>query len=236
MDWDTPVRPTEMTENRLVTAILDGRFPIHSNLPPERELAEQIGVTRPTLREVLQRLAREGWVEIHHGRPTRVRDYWKEGSLSMLPALVSQGGESALTTVTYLLEVRLLLAPNYTRRAIERSPAEIYAFLEPYKNLTEDPRSFAEADWNLHARLSMASGNRVFALMNNGFKGLVPCMAETFFTLPATRSRSRTFYSLLTKAARAAEPEAAEAITRRVLQESLNLWTQQSEPGASDAS
>jgi GntR family transcriptional regulator, negative regulator for fad regulon and positive regulator of fabA len=44
-------------------------------------------VTRPTLRETLQRLERDGWVEIHQGKPTRVRDYWKEGSLGVLNTL-----------------------------------------------------------------------------------------------------------------------------------------------------
>jgi GntR family negative regulator for fad regulon and positive regulator of fabA len=68
MDWVSPQKPAEFTEQRLIDAILDGHFPIGSALPAERDLAAQIGVTRPTLRETLQRMARDGWIEIHHGR------------------------------------------------------------------------------------------------------------------------------------------------------------------------
>jgi len=71
MQWDTPMKPAELAENRLVEAILEGTFPINSSLPAERELAEMLGVTRPTLREVLQRLSRDGWLEsimVSHSR------------------------------------------------------------------------------------------------------------------------------------------------------------------------
>src|SRR3990170_7275190 len=95
MAWDPPLRPAELAETRLIAAILDGQFPINSTLPPERDLSTQLGVTRPTLREALQRLARDGWLEIRHGRPTRVRDYWHEGSLGVLGAMGGGGGGAA---------------------------------------------------------------------------------------------------------------------------------------------
>jgi len=86
-DWNPPHKPAQLCESRLISAILDGTFPINSSLPAERELAARLGVTRPTLREVLTRLDRAGWIEIHHGKPTRVRDYWREGNLMVLAAL-----------------------------------------------------------------------------------------------------------------------------------------------------
>ena len=69
-----PVRPNERAEQWLVTAILDGDLPPGSTLPAERTLATQLGVTRPTLREAIQRLARDGWLTIAHGKPTVVND------------------------------------------------------------------------------------------------------------------------------------------------------------------
>jgi GntR family negative regulator for fad regulon and positive regulator of fabA len=224
MDWDAPAKPAELAESRLVSAIIDGRFPIDSNLPPERELAEQLGVTRPTLREALQRLARDGWIEIHHGRSTRVRDYWKEGSLAVLGTIAVRAQVMPPNFVSQLLEVRLLLAPTYARQAIEQAPAEIAALLEPYKNLPDDPTAFTDADWNLHYTLTTYCGNPIFTLILNGFQELYHMMGKIYFATPSARNRSRTFYSMLGKAARAGEPDAAEAVTRRVMQDSLNLW------------
>ena len=60
MNWQPIQKPAEIAESRLLEAILSGSFPINSNLLWERDLAKQLGVTRPTLREVLQRLARDG--------------------------------------------------------------------------------------------------------------------------------------------------------------------------------
>jgi len=105
--WEPVQKPAEIAEQRLLDGILSGHFAVNSTLPGERDLAEQIGITRPTLREALQRLARDGWLDIQHGKPTRVRDYWLEGNMGVL------------STLAHLLEIRILLAPAYTRQAME---------------------------------------------------------------------------------------------------------------------
>ncbi len=87
MEWPNPLKPAELSEERIIQAILDGTFPINSLLPSERDLSVQLGITRPTLRETLQRLARDGWLEIHHGRQTRVKNYWQEGNIAVLSAI-----------------------------------------------------------------------------------------------------------------------------------------------------
>ena len=53
--------PAGFAEEYIVESIWNGKFAPGSILPAERELSELIGVTRTTLREVLQRLARDGW-------------------------------------------------------------------------------------------------------------------------------------------------------------------------------
>jgi GntR family transcriptional regulator, negative regulator for fad regulon and positive regulator of fabA len=68
-------RPREYAEHRLITAILDGTYPPETALPAERAMAETLGITRPTLRETLQRLSREGWIRIRHGKSSVVNDY-----------------------------------------------------------------------------------------------------------------------------------------------------------------
>ena len=63
--------PAGFAEEYIIESIWNNRFPAGSILPAERELSELIGVTRTTLREVLQRLARDGWLTIQHGKPTQ---------------------------------------------------------------------------------------------------------------------------------------------------------------------
>jgi GntR family negative regulator for fad regulon and positive regulator of fabA len=193
----------------------------------ERELAAQIGVTRPTLREALQRLARDGWVEIQHGKPTRVRDYWHEGSLAVLATLAQSPAHPLTDFVTHLLEVRALLAPAYTRQALERAPAEIAALLAEYDGLADDPVAYARADWQLHSQLARRAANPVFPLLLNSFAGLAHQIGERYFARPECRRHSRAFYTALRRLAQARTsraPARAEALTRRVMQASLALW------------
>ena len=56
--------PAGFAEEYIIESIWNNRFAPGSILPAERELSELIGVTRTTLREVLQRLARDGWLTI----------------------------------------------------------------------------------------------------------------------------------------------------------------------------
>lgn len=226
MDWQPSPRPAELAESRLIDAILDGRFPINGTLPPERDLAAQLGVTRPTLREALQRLARDGWLEIRHGRLTRVRDYWAEGGLGVLAAIARHQDGLPPDLVPNLLGLRLLLAPAYTRMAVEREPAAIAGLLDDYASLPDDPRALAEADWALHRALTIASGNPVFTLILNGFGDLYLRMAMRYFTLPRARRRSRRFYVDLREAARAANGARAEQVARTVMADSLTLWAE----------
>ena len=67
-------RVDEQIAAQIADAILDGAFPPGSTLPPERDLAEQLGVNRTSLRQGLARLQQMGLVEARQGSGTVVRD------------------------------------------------------------------------------------------------------------------------------------------------------------------
>ena len=223
MDWQPAQKPAEIAENRLLEAILSGQFPINSNLPAERDLAGQIGVTRPTLREALQRLARDGWLDIQHGKPTRVRDYWREGSLAVLSVLAQSPAHQSSDFVVHLLDLRVLIAPAYAHQAIQTSAGEIIALLESYGNLEDTPSAFARADWDLHSQLARYATNPVFQLLLNGFQSLYLLVGNHYFASPECRRHSRSYYQSLLECARLGADCDAESLTRRVMQESLAL-------------
>lgn len=225
-NWSAPQRPAAYAEEALVTAILDGTYPPGSTLPGERDLAAQLGVTRPTLRETLQRLSCEGWLTIQQGKSTRVNDFWREGGLMVLGALVRYAEQLPVDFVPNLLEVRLALAPAYARAAVERSAATVVTCLAGYADLDDTPQAFAAFDWTLHYSLTVTSRNPVYTLILNGFAGFYEQMACLYFTQPEARSSSRAFYVALLAAARKGDAAEAERITRSVMRESVGLWRQ----------
>jgi GntR family transcriptional regulator, negative regulator for fad regulon and positive regulator of fabA len=224
MNWENVPKAAEVAESRLIAAILNGHFAIGDNLPNERDLSAQLGVTRPTLREVLQRLARDGWLEINHGRPTRVRDYWQEGNLGVLGALARHPEHAPADFVPNLLRVRQLLAPAYTRLAVEREAAAVTDFLHAYLVLPDTAGALSQADWRLHHRLTVASGNPIFTLILNGFEGLYQVMGPLFFAQAEARARSHFFYRQLLAAAQAGNAAAAGQVAEQVMGESLDFW------------
>jgi GntR family negative regulator for fad regulon and positive regulator of fabA len=225
-NWSAPQRPADYAQEAVVTAILDCTYPPDSTLPGERDLAAQLGVTRPTLRETLQRLACEGWLTIQQGKPTRVNDYWREGGLNVLSALVRYSRQLPPDFVPNLLEVRLALAPAYTRAAVDRAATTVAARLADHAGLDDSPSAFAAFDWTLHHTLTVSSGNPVYTLILNGFAGFYEEMACLYFARPEARASSRTFYAGLLDAARRGDAAGAERITHAVMQESITLWRQ----------
>jgi GntR family negative regulator for fad regulon and positive regulator of fabA len=224
MNWEPPLKPAELAETRLINAILGGRFPIDSSLPAERELATMLGVTRPTLREALQRMARDGWIDIHHGRSTRVKNYWQEGNLGVLSAIVHQPQHAPPDFVPNLLRIRLLMAPDYTCQAVAAAQGEVSTLLAKIVEVDDHPEEFARVDWKLHHRLTILSGNPIFTLILNGFEELYGLMAVIYFQSRKARQHSRSFYRRLYEATQNLEIEEVELITRQTMADSLDLW------------
>ena len=223
--WLAPARPRAHAESVLLGAILDGTFPPGATLPGERTLAAQLGVTRPTLREALQRLARDGWLTVAHGKPTLVNNFWEEGGLNVLGKLVEHPAHLPPDFVGQLLEIRLHLAPAYTRAAVARAAPELAAFLGAAEALA-DPAGYARFDWQLHHLLTVRSGNPIYTLILNGFRGFYEEIARRYFAAPEARQLSDQFYAGLRAAAWAADADAAEALARAVMRRSITTWAE----------
>ncbi|HEU4326346.1 MAG TPA: fatty acid metabolism transcriptional regulator FadR [Roseiflexaceae bacterium] len=219
-----PARPLAHAEQALLTAILEGVYPPGGALPAERELATRLGVTRPTLREALQRLARDGWLTIRQGKPTRVNDFWREGGLNILSHLAAHGQHLPAGFVVHLLEARQALAPAYTRAAVARAPEEAAALLEERPAADDPAEHYAAFDWRLHRELAVGSGNPIYPLILNGFAAFYEQMARRYFAPAPTRARSQEFYAALLSAARAADAEQAARLAEAVCQDSIKLW------------
>ncbi len=217
------LRPSQYVEKILVTAILDGTYSCGTTLPNERSLAEQMGVTRPTLRETLQRLAGEGWVTIHHGKPTVVNDYWQAGGLSLLGTLSKYSDYLPNGFLTHLLEVRLTMLPAVAGRAAVYHPKILLDYLAEARNLAENATAFSDFDWKLQLLMARNSQNPVFSLILNDFTQIFSNMAMHYFNLKTARRASRTFYRQF---ARAIENRnnTVEDVVKKAMEQSIAIW------------
>jgi GntR family negative regulator for fad regulon and positive regulator of fabA len=228
---DKLLRPTQYVEKILVTAILDGTYSCGTALPNERSLAQQMGVTRPTLRETLQRLAGEGWITIHHGKPTVVNEYWQEGGLRLLGTLSKYSEYLPNGFITHLLEVRLTMLPSVAGRAARFQPEILLNCLAEARNLTEDAKAFSNFDWKLQMLMARNSQNPVFSLILNDFGRIFANMALHYFNFNTARRASRTYYRELTRAIEK-HTNTVEDVVKKAMEESISIW-QEVKPGLS---
>lgn len=217
------IKPLEYTERHIINDILEGVYPPGAKLPSEREYSEILGVTRPTLREALGRIERDGWITIQHGKSTVVNDYWKDGGLNILSTLTKIGGEKDWMLALHVLKVRIDIAPEYTYLAVLKNPEEVIEILKNSEKLQNDPQEFSEYDWELHHRLTILSENMIYPLILNGFKPLYHRLAVEYYASEDARELSKFFYQRLLISTKNGDPAQAKQITLSVMKESFNL-------------
>jgi GntR family transcriptional repressor for pyruvate dehydrogenase complex len=186
-----PLRTESLKEvfvKRFEKLILSGTFPVGQKLPSERELALQLGVSRPVVHEGLVDLAAKGLVTLIPRVGTMVNDYRKEGSLSLLTSLVNyHQGELDPELLTGLLEMRLLFEVETARlAALNRTEEQLesfYALLCQEDNINLfSIEKISELDFNFHHLVALSSGNRIYPLLLNSFKNCYINLAGQFFT------------------------------------------------------
>jgi GntR family transcriptional regulator, negative regulator for fad regulon and positive regulator of fabA len=219
-----PVKPAEFAENQLLEAILDGSYGPGDVLPAERLLAQSLGVTRPTLRETLQRLSKEGWVTIAHGKPTRVNDYLAAGGLGILNTLSRFNTHFSPEMTGYLLEARTLIFPGVAQQAAEKDPDAIQAYLVLGVSLEMDAKFFATHDWGLQMLMVEITGNPVLKMMFNDFSPVYHRLGQLYFTHPTARKMSLEYYGEL-RVALGDKKASVHGLVERTMVRAQRFWS-----------
>jgi DNA-binding FadR family transcriptional regulator len=157
-------KPTEITAidavfETLLKNIVGGAYPSGTRLPAERELARQLGASRPTLREALRRLGEWNLVEPRRGSGVVVRPY-RDWSIEVLAAYLRYGkpdpGQPGV--------VRILLDVLAMRRAVALEVIRLTASRVPKGGTTGARAAMARA-WSLRDQAGYARED--FEVMRN---------------------------------------------------------------------
>ena len=159
----------EEVVTRLREMIQNGELSPGDRLPPERDLAKLLGVSRPTLRAGIRSLATVGILQSKQGAGTFVAEAEASPTLdtSALRMLSALHG----FTSDEMFEARLALEMSIAALAAERATSEQMASLAEeiagmYASV-ERPEQYLVHDMQFHQTVAAASGNRILtALMN----------------------------------------------------------------------
>jgi len=206
--------------DQVLSEVVDGGIGAGEALPSERRLAEVLGVSRPAVREALQRMAQTRLLDVRHGGATTVRDFRRYAGLDLLPRLLVRRGELDPAVARSILEARLVVGPGVAALAAERGgPALEVLLTETLDALggTDDGvqrQLHALAFWD---HVVDAADSMVFRLMFNNLRAAYEPALEALAPLMAEEVDQVGAYRLLTAAIGAGDPETARAAADRVL-------------------
>ncbi|MBR7652248.1 FadR family transcriptional regulator [Brucella oryzae] len=152
-----PRRLYQQIADRVRSLIQDGQFPAGSRLPAERELAQQLGVSRPSLREALIALEIAGNVEIRMGSGIYVTAESEKRSLSHGASI----GESPLEIMQAREMVEGSVVVTACARMTPERLAELRATIDAMKVNVDAGRKAIELDRQFHLLIAEQSGNSV---------------------------------------------------------------------------
>src|SRR4051794_14875511 len=162
--------------DQVLAEVVDGGLEPGEPLPSERRLAEVLGVSRPAVREALQRMTQTRLLEVRHGGATTVRDFRRYAGLDLLPRLLVRAGTLDVSVARSVLEARLVVGPGVAALAAQRGGAGLEATLGALVDAlaaAEGPE--ADVERQLHAlaywdAVVDAADSMVFRLMFNSLR------------------------------------------------------------------
>lgn len=154
--------------------ILSGELAIGSQLPTERDLAEQMGVSRAVVNAGVAVMAGKGFLEIRPRVGTFVADYRRTGTMETLVSIMNyNGGMLRRGEIRSMLEFKILI-DSFNLRAVvprvnERDTDLLWGHLERL-HACKRPSEGAEAAFDFYHELCVLSGNTLSPLIYYSFK------------------------------------------------------------------
>lgn len=205
-------------EERMVS----GDLKVGDQLPAERDLAMQFGVSRTAVREAVKALRQKGLVEIVPGRGTFISDRTSRGVRHSLDFIMKIGADDGSKN---LAEVRALLEPEIAALAAERATKEYIAAMrqavETMDAALNHADEFIEADLNFHLALAQATQNTLIPALIDPIVDLLRDHRKMIFNTPGAPQRGQAYHKRILAAVEQHNAQAARQAMRGHLNQVL---------------
>jgi len=205
---------------RILELIRTGSLKAGDRLPPERELIEIFGISRPSLREALRALSTLGVIESRHGGGAFVSDLDARTLLAPLDFYLSL----TKANLSDAFDSRLVIETEIVRRAAAKARKadvlELESIIEAHDTVQNDSIGFRILDTRFHEKLSAIAGNAVLQRIAYGLYNLgvdFQNFARRAQNDPGLIARSTKDHSEIAASIAAHDPEgAARAMSRHI--------------------
>ncbi|WP_203568753.1 FadR/GntR family transcriptional regulator [Aestuariimicrobium ganziense] len=214
----------ETVSERLTQAVTATGLEAGARLPSERELAEQLGVSRTVIREAIRHLAAKGVLEVRSGSGVRVAAANPEAVSQSIGLFVSRNHDLSPMHIhqvrsTLELATAELAARNATPEELDAIDAEIQTMAA----LTDDPEAASQSDVAFHRLIARATHNPLFLVLVDSMSDVLLEIRRATLTEPGRVTDTIAAHQAIADAIRSGESEAATAAMEAHLVDSLEI-------------
>jgi len=181
---------SERIASRLLSLIKEKKLLPGDRLPPERELAIMMHVSRPPLREALRALSIMGIIDNQQGSGTYIASLKPSRLIEHLDLILSLDD----STFIDLFEARRIVEVGLTGIAAQNITADELELLEGYLTRSEkdidDPDKFLECDLEIHGRIAESAHNRILSVLMMTINKLNVASRKRTVEIPDVRQHS----------------------------------------------
>jgi len=191
----------EQIVKQIEESVLKGILKAGDQLPAERELAEQFGVSRTAVREAIKALTEKGLVESYSGRGTFITNGTSHAIRQSLDLIMRIGQAEGST---HLAEVRDMLEPEIAALAASRAEAQHLESLREAVRVMDaamqEADAFIEADLDFHLALAEAAANPLILSLIDSIVGLLREQRMRIFQTDGGPERGQYHHKRILKA------------------------------------
>lgn len=213
------VSTTQAIVEHLKDRIQAGEFAPGSLLPSERELQEQLGVSRLAVRESLARLSALGIIRVAHGKGAFVSTEIDTNAIrDALSPLLPRNDFSRLRE---LLHARALIegdqAAEAARKRTDEDIRRLEEILRPSPEVLADPEAYGDLDFRFHQQVARIAGNVFLTAMWEALASHIRVFLCEFARDPEVRESALERHRPILEAIAASRPGKARELGRNHL-------------------
>jgi len=210
----------EQIVQQIEESVLNGKLKPGDQLPAERELAQQLGVSRTAVREAVKALREKGLVEAYSGRGTFVTDGTTQAARQSFDLMVKIGQQEG---APHLAELRLILEPGIAALAAVRVQEDDLAAMREavavMDRAQDDPEAYIEADLDFHLALAETVANPLILSLIDSIVGLLREQRIKIFNVEGGPQRGQVHHKRVLEAVERRDAEMARSAMRAHLEQ-----------------
>jgi len=192
----------ELFVDQLEHMILSGKLKIGEKLPPERQLAEMMQVSRAVVNGGISDLEKKGFLIVKPRSGTFVADYRRKGTIDTLLAIMKyNGGRMRNEEIRSIFEIRIALDSLAAKLCMKRITDEEIALLSEkveHIRTAETTSDAIQAAFEFQHEFALSSGNTLIPLVFQSFYAPIHTMWERFCDLYGTEVLYQRNYKMWT--------------------------------------